>query len=127
MADNEGHLRQKVKCSLLALVPSFITTYVMPFAIDVDVLRVDAVMTVSSGQELIEDSGQASPTPVMSEGVLGLRSSMGTADTTSLTENCLRMYPHEDGGSSLRPVSSCKCSTLREVAGKNNCQGRKLV
>ncbi|XP_063876237.1 putative neural-cadherin 2 isoform X2 [Scylla paramamosain] len=70
---------------------------------DVDVLRVDAVMTISSRQELNEDNDQTSP-PLMrgGQGVMGLRSNMGTTDSTSLTENHLRKYSHEDEGPSLR-------------------------
>ena len=77
---------------------------------DVDVLQVDAVMAVSNGQEPNEDNSQAFPLHIRSgQGVVGVRSNIGTAGTTSLTDNHMRIYSYEDEGSSLRPVSSCKC------------------
>lgn len=80
----------------------------------------DAVMTISSRQELREDNDQTS-SPLMrsGQGVMDLRSNMYGTDSTSLRESHLREYSHEDEGPPLEGISSCKC----ELSKKNvmNC------
>ncbi|MPC26555.1 Neural-cadherin [Portunus trituberculatus] len=76
-----------------------------PNIADVDVLRVDAMMTISGGQELSEDNDQTSPSLMKSgQGVKGLKSNMGTTDSSSLTENHLRKHFYEDDGPPLGEV-----------------------
>lgn len=86
----------------------------MHFVLDVDVLRVDALMPVRE-QVLDEDIGQASSPHLLRtcQAVAGMRATRGTLDTNSLAENWLGIHAQDDESSTAGPYSSCKCSEMR--------------